>query len=53
MGIGTLDVALVPMLASIADSKSIYDDETQSVTTHASSYGGIYAIQQIRLTYFY
>lgn len=48
MGIGTLDVALVPLLASIVDSKYIYDDDATSVTSNGSSYGGIYAIQQMR-----
>lgn len=48
MGIGTLDVALVPLLASIVDSKYSYDDDATSVAGNGSSYSGIYAIQQIR-----
>lgn len=48
LGIGTLDVALVPLLASIVDSKYTYDDDTVSVTSCGTAYGGIYAIQQIR-----
>lgn len=47
LGIGTLDVALVPMLASIVDSKYMSVDENVSGTSD-SSYGAIYAIQQIR-----
>lgn len=47
MGIGTLDVALVPMLASIVDNRYMNDDENVSGTSD-SSYGAIYAIQQIR-----
>lgn len=53
MGIGSLDVALVPLLASIVDSKYAYDDETSSITSNGSSYGGIYAIQQIRFPSFF
>lgn len=48
-GIGTLDVALVPLLASIVDSKYIYDDEAASISSYGSPYGGIYALQQSRL----
>lgn len=50
-GIGTLDVALVPLLATIVDSKYMYDDELASTSSFGSSYGGIYAIQQIRLAF--
>lgn len=50
-GIGTLDVALVPLLASIVDSKYIYDDDDSVISSHGSPYGGIYAIQQIRLNF--
>lgn len=48
-GIGTLDVALVPLLASIVDSKYIYDDEAASISSYGSPYAYIYAIQQSRL----
>lgn len=79
IGIGTLDVALVPLLASIVDSKYNNDDDTSSGSYFAifvtgegkaynkfinivhsfvvvfslkgfgeSSYGTIYAIQQMR-----
>lgn len=41
-------MALVPLLASIVDTKYMYDDETASDSGFGSSYGGIYAIQQIR-----
>lgn len=53
IGIGTLDVALVPLLASIVDSKYPNDDENVSNTSDAS-YGAIYAIQQVsvNLAYF-
>ncbi|XP_055300363.1 synaptic vesicular amine transporter [Sitodiplosis mosellana] len=53
MGIGTLDVALVPLLASIVDTKYMYDDEVASETSFGSSYGGIYAIQQISVSMAY
>lgn len=48
MGIGSIDVALVPLLATIVDSKFTYDDETTSITSNSLSYGGVYALQQIR-----
>lgn len=48
MGIGSIDVALVPLLATLVDSKFTYDDETTSITSNSLSYGGVYAIQQIR-----
>lgn len=51
LGIGTLDVALVPLLASIVDAKYIYDDDVASVASFGSTYGGIYAIQQIRFNH--
>lgn len=51
-GIGTLDVALVPLLSIIVDSKYMYDDEAASVSSNGSPYGGIYAIQQIRFDLF-
>lgn len=52
VGIGTLDVALVPLLASIVDSKYVdYDDDSASISSYGSPYGGIYAIQQMRLVF--
>lgn len=51
-GIGTLDVALVPLLASIVDSKYTYgDDDDSAISSYGSPYGGIYTIQQIRLNF--
>ena len=50
-GIGTLDVALVPLLATIVDSKYIYEDDDSIISSYGSPYGGIYAIQQIRLNF--
>lgn len=41
-------MALVPLLATIVDSKSLYEDDTAFDTGLGSSYGGVYAIQQIR-----
>lgn len=41
LGIGAVDAALVPLLASLADS------------THTSSYGTVYAVQQMTVSVAY
>lgn len=53
LGIGTIDAALVPLLASAVDSKCSQGD-TDSVTSNSiSHYGAVYAIQQMAVSLAY
>ncbi|KAJ6637229.1 Synaptic vesicular amine transporter, partial [Pseudolycoriella hygida] len=51
LGIGTLDAALIPYMATLVDSK--YGDEESTTSDTVSNYGAIYAIQQISVSLAY
>lgn len=52
LGIGVLDASLVPLLATLVDSRFTSDDESSSSGT-LSNYGAVYAIQQTAVSLAY
>lgn len=53
LGIGAIDAALVPLLASTVDMKASPSDNESIASNSISHYGAVYAIQQMAVSLAY